>query len=175
MHSIFTGFGQYILLAQIFRGTTPISPPRDISFALRHVRLLWPQSRSSIRLTYRGKTGKMKAVILAYCKQRQISMVYYFGLVVSEKANGKGSAYGEYGQFGYKVDARRASGAVALRHKKRNATGSHEHQQLLWHDFRQHRCRKLPTAAFPDPPNAPEALPTRQRSKPQQRQYKTRR
>ena len=44
-------------------------------------------------------------------------MVYYFGLVVSEKANGKGSAYGEYGQFGYKVDARRASGAVALRHK----------------------------------------------------------
>ena len=60
----------------------------------------------------------MKAVILAYCKQRQISMVYYFGLVVSEKANGKGSAYGEYGQFGYKVDARRASGAVALRHQQ---------------------------------------------------------
>ena len=27
------------------------------------------------------------------------------------------AAYGEYGQFGYKVDARRASGAVALRHK----------------------------------------------------------
>ena len=73
-------------------------------------------------------------------------MVYYFGLVVSEKANGKGSAYGEYGQFGYKVDARRASGAVALRQKKRNATGSHEHQQLLWHDFGSiaaeiaHRC-----------------------------------
>ena len=31
------------------------------------------------------KKAKMKAVILAYCKQRQISMVYYFGLVVSEK------------------------------------------------------------------------------------------
>ena len=60
----------------------------------------------------------MKAVILAYCKQRQISMVYYFGLVVSENANAIGYAYGEYGQFGYKVDARRASGAAALRQTK---------------------------------------------------------
>ena len=31
-------------------------------------------------------------------------MVYYFGLVVSENANAIGYAYGEYGQFGYKVD-----------------------------------------------------------------------
>ena len=77
----------------------------------------------------------MKAVILAYCKQRQISMVYYFGLVVSEKANGKGSAYGEYGQFGYKVDARRASGAAALRHEKRVAGRRREHQQLPWCKF----------------------------------------
>ena len=34
---------------------------------------------------------------------------------------------------------------------------------------------KPPAAAFPDPPNTPEALPTRQRSKPQQRPYKTHR
>ena len=45
-------------------------------------------------------------------------MVYYFGLVVSENANAIGYAYGEYGQFGYKVDARRASGAAALRQTK---------------------------------------------------------
>ena len=98
--------------------------------------------------TQQDKTGKMKAVILAYCKQRQISMVYYFGLVVSENANAIGYAYGEYGQFGYKLDARPASRAVALRHKKRNATGSHDHQQLLWHDFRQHRCRNRPPPRF---------------------------
>ena len=87
-------------------------------------------------------------------------MVYYFGLVVSENANAIGYAYGEYGQFGYKVDAQR--GAAALRHKKRYATGRREHQQLPWCKFRQH-LPKPPTAAFPDPPKAPEALPTRPR------------
>ena len=101
-------------------------------------------------------------------------MVSYFGLVVSEKANPIGYAYGEYGQFGYKVDARRASGAAAVRHK----------HALREEGANTSSCRgansaaslpKLPTAAFPDPPNAPEALPTRQRSKPQQRPYKTHR
>ena len=48
-------------------------------------------------------------------------MVYYFGLVVSEMRTQFGYAYGEYGQFGYKVDAQRACGAVALRHGKRVA------------------------------------------------------
>ena len=60
----------------------------------------------------------------------------------------RNSCCGEYGQFGYKLDARPANRAVALRHKKRNATGSHEHQQLLWHDFRQHNCRNCPPPRF---------------------------
>ena len=51
-------------------------------------------------------------------------MVYYFGLVVNEKANAICCKSGEYGQFGYKLDARPASRAAALRHKKRYATGS---------------------------------------------------
>ena len=51
----------------------------------------------------------------------KISKNYYFVAVVSEKANAIGYAYGEYGQFGYKVDAQRACGAVALRHGKRVA------------------------------------------------------
>ena len=63
-------------------------------------------------------------------------MNYCYGLAVNEDANAIGCKSGESGRFGYKLDARRASGAVALRQKKRNATGSHEHQQLLWHDFR---------------------------------------
>ena len=46
-------------------------------------------------------------------------MVQYFGLVVSENANAIGYAYGEYGQFGYKLDAQRASGAAAMIHYKR--------------------------------------------------------
>ena len=62
-------------------------------------------------------------------------MVYYFGLVVSENANAIGYAYGEYGQFGYKVDAQRACGAAALRHVKRVARGRREHQQLPWCKF----------------------------------------
>ena len=103
-----------------------------------------------------------------------MSMVYYFGLVASEMRTPIGYAYGEYGQFGYKVDARRASRAVALRHKN----------DMLQEGANTSSCRgansaaslpKLPTAAFPNPPNAPEALPMRPRSKPQQRPYKTHR
>ena len=45
-----------------------------------------PASFSLAASTCETKTGKMKAVILAYCKQRQNSMVSYFGLVVSENA-----------------------------------------------------------------------------------------
>ena len=45
---------------------------------------------------------------------------------MSEDANEIGCKSGEYGQFGYKVDAQRACGAVALRHKKRyNQEGAH--------------------------------------------------
>ena len=62
-------------------------------------------------------------------------MVYYFGLVVSENANAIGYAYGEYGQFGYKVDAQRASRAVALRHEKRVASVRRAHQQLPGANF----------------------------------------
>ena len=43
--------------------------------------------------------------------------------MVSEDANEIGRKNGEYGQFGYKVDAQRACGAVALRRKKSVATG----------------------------------------------------
>ena len=62
-------------------------------------------------------------------------MVYYFGLVVSEDANAIGYAYGEYGQFGYKVDAQRASRAVALRHEKRVAGVRRAHPQLPGANF----------------------------------------
>ena len=48
-----------------------------------------------------------------------------------------GYVYGEYGQFGYKVDARRASGAAALRHEKRVARGRRAHQQLPRCKFRR--------------------------------------
>ena len=92
---------------------------------------LWIEQKADIE----AKTPKMKAVILAYCKQRQISTVYYFGLLVSEKCERNRLAYGEYGQFGYKVDARRASGAAALRHKTRVARGRRAHQQLPGANF----------------------------------------
>ena len=64
-------------------------------------------------------------------------MVYYFGLVVNEDANPIGCKSGEDGQFGYKVDARRASGAAALRHEKRVARGRRAHQQLPRCKFRR--------------------------------------
>ena len=90
VHSIFLDLSKYIFLPQNFLGTTPISPPRDTSVQLRHVRRRWTplgSTTASGMPTQQVKISEMKAVILAYCKQRQMSTVYYFGLVVSENAN----------------------------------------------------------------------------------------
>ena len=63
----------------------------------------------------------MKAVILAYCKQRQNIDGLLLRTRRQRKSEAIGYAYGEYGQFGYKVDAQRASRAAALRQGKRVA------------------------------------------------------
>ena len=91
----------------------------------------------------------MKAVILAY----RSSVAKYRRIITlspwwSEDANEIGCKSGEYGQFGYKLDARPASGAAALRHKTRVARGRRAHQQLPWCIFRQHRCRNRPPPRF---------------------------
>ena len=104
----------------------------------------------------------MKAVILAYCKQRQNIDGLLLRTRRQRKCERNRLAYGEYGQFGYKVDARRASGAAALRHKHAlREEGAHTSS-----------CRganlgsiaaEIAHRRVSGPPNAPEALPTRPR------------
>ena len=65
----------------------------------------------------------------------KISKNYYFVPLVIEDANTIGCKSGEYGQFGYKVDAQRASRAAALRHEKRVSSVRRAHQQLLGANF----------------------------------------
>ena len=90
MRSILLDLGMYIFLPKIFvqRG---LSLRRGIPCSQCDTSdAAGPRPRSSHFADIESKTRKMKAVILAYCKQRQISMVYYFGLVVSENANAIG-------------------------------------------------------------------------------------
>ena len=121
MRSILLDLGMYIFLPKIFvqRG---LSLRRGIPCSQCDTSdAAGPRPRSSHFADIESKTRKMKAVILAYCKQRQ----NIDGLLLRTRGQRKcdriGYAYGEYGQFGYKVDAQRASRAAALKHEKRVA------------------------------------------------------
>ena len=101
----------------------------------------------------------MKAVILAYCKQRQILMVYYFGLVVSEKRTQAATHMASMASLAIKwmrdVLAARRHYDTNTRCERKARTPAAAVVQISAASL-----PKPPAAAFPDPPKAPEAKPT---------------